>query len=323
MRQRKKMVIDCHAHLFKSIEVISKKWLERMHEHKKRQLGDEGYKKWKSRMEGESPGTVEALIKDMDEAGVDISVVSPSGPFQPFPGEEHPESAVREANEYVAEAQRKFPDRIIGFVRADLWREGAAELIEEAITKWGLKGVKIHHSFLPLTDERFQKVLGKIHELEVPIWIHQGVDPIPFLVEIGNPTILDKFTVIYPKMIFNAAHYARGYGELLTAIISQREGRIFSDLALWQVEYARSRWHFYTQLRHLMDMVPYAILMGSDWPWIEGSPLTHKEWFDVIRNLKIPDAVMQLGFGIRDFSQEEKDLILGENAKRFLKIQDD
>ena len=29
---------------------------------------------------------------------------------------------------------------------------------------------------------------------------------------------------------------------------------------------------------------------------------------------------MQLGIGVKDFTQEEKDLILGENARRFLSI---
>jgi len=59
--------------------------------------------------------------------------------------------------------------------------------------------------------------------------------------------------------------------------------------------------------------------MASDWPFLKTPPLpTHKEWFDIIRNLKIPEPVMQLGIGIKDFSQEEKDLILGGNAERFL-----
>jgi predicted TIM-barrel fold metal-dependent hydrolase len=58
--------------------------------------------------------------------------------------------------------------------------------------------------------------------------------------------------------------------------------------------------------------------MGTDWPFIKFPPLpTHKEWFDFIRNLKVPEP--GLVFGMRDFSQEEKDKILGENARAVLK----
>ena len=70
-----------------------------------------------------------------------------------------------------------------------------------------------------------------------------------------------------------------------------------------------------------MDKIPNSVLMGSDWPWIIRSPHpTYKQWFDVIRNLKIPEPVLQLGLGIKDFSQEEKDKLLGENARALLKI---
>ena len=64
-----------------------------------------------------------------------------------------------------------------------------------------------------------------------------------------------------------------------------------------------------------MDRIPSLILMGSDWPWAKNAPLSHKAWFDAIRNLKIPEPVLRLGLGVKDFSQEEKDRILGENAR--------
>jgi hypothetical protein len=50
-------------------------------------------------------------------------------------------------------------------------------------------------------------------------------------------------------------------------------------------------------------------------------PPADKQWFDIIRNLRIPEQVLQLGSGIKDFTQQEKDLVLGENTKRFLGIE--
>lgn len=71
-----------------------------------------------------------------------------------------------------------------------------------------------------------------------------------------------------------------------------------------------------------MDFIPGSVLMGTDWPWERIPPKpSAKEWFDFIRNMKIPKAVLDLGLGIKDFTQEEKDMILGENAMRLYGIK--
>ncbi len=309
------MIIDVHAHLFESLDVFQKSWLDSLRAHKRVQLGDKGYEKWEAAFDGR----VETLIKDMDEAGVDKAVVLPSSPSVAH-GEELPKISIWRVNEYVAEAQGKYPDRIIGLVRVDPLRKDAIELVKKGVTKWGLKGVKFHPTTL-LTDAVVQPLLTTIHELDVPILFHMGVDQIPFLAEHGNPIFLDTLTARYPKMKIIAAHHARGFEELLTGIILNREGRIYSDLALWQLEKAFSPWRFLLKMRYFMDRIPQFVLMGSDWPYAKTPPsLTYKEWFDAIRNLKIPDPVLQLGLGIKDFTQEEKDRILGENARRLFGI---
>lgn len=311
-------VIDAHVHVIPSREYFSPRWLEQLLHHKRLELGDEGLRRWRARFERSNGGSVEALLADMDEAGVDMSVIFPSGPYNPFPGESFSDDAVWQANQYIAEAQRKYPDRIVGFVRPDVWKESAPQLVEEAITQWGLRGVKLHPVRLPLTDDRFRPLLDKIHELNVPVLVHQGVDPVPFLAETGNPLVLDNLTVRYPRIRFIAGHHATGFRELLTAVIGNRQGRIVSDLGLWQVDYARSRWNFILSLRHMMDMIPHAVLMASDWPWLDGAPLSHKGWFDAIRRLRLPRAALRLGLGLRDFSADEKEMLLGGNAARFL-----
>lgn len=73
-------------------------------------------------------------------------------------------------------------------------------------------------------------------------------------------------------------------------------------------------------MRYFMDRIPRFVLMGSDWLYTKNAPLSHQEWFDAIRNLKIPEPVLKLGLGIRDFSQEEKDMLLGENARSLFGI---
>lgn len=313
------MIIDVHTHMFQSLACFPKPWVDHYYEVKKRRMGEEAFEKEKPTLD--SMGGVEMLIKDMDEAGVDKSVVSPLDMGIMW-GEE-PEISIWRTNEYVAESQKKYPDRIIGFAGVDPLRKDAVELMKKAVTEWGLRGVKIliSHMFR-VTDSSVQPFMSELNELEVPALIHQGSDLLPIVIGNCNPEDLDTLTLRYAKMKIIAAHLARGYENLLAAIIKYRPGVIYADIAgVMQREIRETPWHAIMRLRYLMDTIPNAVLMGSDWPFIKSPPeMTHKEWFDSIRNLKIPEQVLQLGLGIRDFSQQEKDKILGENARALFRI---
>jgi uncharacterized protein len=306
------LVIDAHAHLFPSLDVFQPSWLEKLRAYKRGILGEAEYQKWEASLDGR----VETLLQDMDEAGVDKAVALPTYPSWVH-GEENPRLSIWESNEYSAEAQKRFPQRIVAFARIDPLRKDTLELLEKAIGHWGMKGVKIHPT-LPVTHELVQPVMSKINEMEIPVLFHMGVDPLPFLVENGNPIHLDTLTARFPKMKIIAGHHARGFEDLLTNIILNRFGRIYTELALWHYEFHDSPWHFLLKMRYLMDRIPRFVMMGSDWPWGKNSPIPYRDWFNVIRQLKIPDPVLQLGWGMKDFSAGEKQMILGENAQRFL-----
>lgn len=312
-KEDNKEIIDVHAHLFEAPEALPQVFRDALYRVWEEKFGKEGAEKRKSDLWA----TAEALIREMDEAGIDRSVISPLD-FG-LMCQQEPKISIWRTNEYIAECQKKYPDRFIGFVNVDPLRKDAAKFLEKAITEWGLQGVKTFPTSYRLTDERIQPYMAKINELELPVLLHLGVDPLPFLMKYGNPLDMDVLTLKYPKMRIIAAHVARGFDHLCVEIVSYRPGRIVVDISQYQHLYLNSHWHFLNQMRYLMDRIPGSVLMASDWPFIKTPPLpTHKEWFDIIRNLKIPEPVMQLGIGIKDFSQEEKDLILGGNARRFL-----
>ena len=80
---------------------------------------------------------VETLIRDMDEAGVDKTIALPSSSSMAS-GEEPPKISLWRVNEYVAEAQNRYPDRIIGFARVDTPRKDAVDVLVKAVKDWGL-----------------------------------------------------------------------------------------------------------------------------------------------------------------------------------------
>lgn len=304
------MIIDVHVHIFEQT-AGNNKFRDKILEHRKKILSAEEFKKFRF------DGRVEGLIEDMDQAGVDVAVCL-AGDLA-FMTQEEPESSFLRNSEYVAEAQVKYPKRIVGFFGIDPFRPGAVKLLEKGIRELGLKGVKLLPGWFYPTDERIAPFLQKIEELGVPALFHAGTDPHPFLVKYGDPRYLDDLLLKYPNLKIIVAHWARGFESLLNQLLYFRPGRLWADISGWQFEYMFSSWHFLTQMRYFLDRFPGAILMGSDWPLISSAPFpTMKEWVEVIRNMKLPQVCLDMG--MKQFTEEEKNKILGDNAKKLLNL---
>jgi len=304
------MIIDAHVHLFEE-KMRPKKAGAALAKHKKSLLSEEDFKKYKP------VGGVETLLKEMDEAGVDVSVCLCSDTA--FIYQEEPEISIWKHNEYVAEAQAKYPDRIIGFFGCDPMRPGAVEMLEKGIKELGLKGVKIAPEWFFPTDENLARFIQKIEELGVPVLFHSGMDPLPFQVKYGNPQYLNDLLAKYPKLKIIAAHFSRGWEDLLIQIMVGAPGRIYTDLSVLQYEHVYSHWHFLMQMRYALDRMPDAIFFGSDWPFIKYPPFpSEKEWVGTFKNLKLPQACLDMG--MKQFTEEEKNKILGANAQKLLNL---
>lgn len=77
----------------------------------------------------------ETIIRLMDEAGVDKSIIMTYGDAPDREG----------AIEYIAQAVQKYPDRLIGYARMNPRRgEEAHRLFQKAMEEYGFKGLKLH-----------------------------------------------------------------------------------------------------------------------------------------------------------------------------------
>jgi predicted TIM-barrel fold metal-dependent hydrolase len=116
----------------------------------------------------------EAQLKDMDEAGVDVSVLSC------LLGWEAPLEDCRLINEKLAELQRRYPGRFVGLAQAPIL-EGKAALIElqRAIKELGLRGVTITSQVkgLPLDSPQLDDFYAVVSEMDVPIFVHPAMVP--------------------------------------------------------------------------------------------------------------------------------------------------
>jgi predicted TIM-barrel fold metal-dependent hydrolase len=123
-------------------------------------------------------------IADMDAAGIDMQVLSLAAPgVEQLEG---PESVAlaREANDLLAEAVKRHPDRFAAFATLPTSvPDAAAQELERTVRDCGFKGamIKGHSRGRYLDDELFWPILKRAEALHVPLCLHPAPPPQPVI----------------------------------------------------------------------------------------------------------------------------------------------
>lgn len=121
----------------------------------------------------------ELRIEHMNQAKVDVSVVSLTCPNVYWGGEEVSVLAAREANDNVADAQSRYPDRIRWFASLP-WEypQRAVEELERSCAK-GAVGVMVLANVAgrSLTDPMFAPIWKAIDDRKLPVLVHPTDPP--------------------------------------------------------------------------------------------------------------------------------------------------
>jgi predicted TIM-barrel fold metal-dependent hydrolase len=130
----------------------------------------------------------EGRIAMMDKAGLDMQVLSLSSPgaeqFEPALGK----TLAREANDTLYEAIQRHPSRYLGFAALAIQDPAdAANELERAVKKLGLKGWKTHSNYAGkyLDDEEFWPILAMAEKLDAPVYLHPAMPAIIQLQKYG------------------------------------------------------------------------------------------------------------------------------------------
>ena len=117
----------------------------------------------------------EGRIARLDEAGLDMAVLSLAAPgtepFEPSLGTR----IAKETNDALAEAISRHPDRYLGYATlAPKDAAGAAKELERCVKELGFRGWNTHSNFGDsyLDEKRYWPVLAKAEELGVPVYLH-------------------------------------------------------------------------------------------------------------------------------------------------------
>ena len=127
-------------------------------------------------------------IKAMDEAGIDVAILSLSAPgleqFEPSAATE----VAKRTNDDLAAAIGRYPDRFRGFAALSARdTDAAVEELERCVKELGFVGWKTHSNFGDsyLDEKRYWPLLAKAEELGALIYIHPDTPIMPQLLTYG------------------------------------------------------------------------------------------------------------------------------------------
>ena len=277
----------------------------------------------------------ELRLKEMDEAGIDVQVISHGAPSTQ---RLDPETAVRlahNANDRLAQAIAVHPDRFAGFAALPTSApKAAADELERTVTTLGFKGAMVHGltNGVFFDAKQFWPIFERAQALDVPLYIHPAA-PHSAVVEAYYKDYVKDFpallTAAWGFTVETATHGIRlvlsgvfdAYPDVKIILGHMGEGLPF---LLWRINHALSRpgnrpiafrdqfsKHFYITtsgnfstpalLCSMMELGVDRILFSVDWPFVQNVPGT--KWMHELQ-----------------LSAEDKAKILSGNARRLLKL---
>jgi 2,3-dihydroxybenzoate decarboxylase len=272
-------------------------------------------------------------LREMDEAGIDIQVLSHSAP-----------ATQRIAAENAVPVARKANDRLQGLVRASNGRlegfavlptadpKAAADELERAVTKLGFKGAMVHGltNGIWFDDKRFWPIFERARALDVPLYIHPAL-PHPAVVDAYYRDYLKEFPALLTAAWgFTVETATQGIRLVLSGVFEKHPGVkiILGHLgeslpfSLWRIDMALSRdrkstfrdtfrEHFWittsgnfstpSLICCVLEMGVDRILFSVDYPFVPNPPGVR--WMDHV-----------------PLGPEDRAKILSGNAKRLLKL---
>jgi len=212
----------------------------------------------------------------------------------------------RVRNEYVASIVEKFPERIIGFASVDPHKKSAVKDLEFAVRDLKLSGLKMHpqaQSFEP-NDKAYYPIYSKCVELGIPITFHTGSTywgaGMPggggLKLRLSDPMLLDDVAADFPDLNIIMAHPGWPWQDEQLAITVHKENA-YVDLSGWSQKYFQP-----LLVTYMTKMIPQKFLFGTDYPMV-----TPSRWLQDFEKLPM--------------SNEVRRMVLGENARRLLKIK--
>lgn len=268
-------------------------------------------------------------LRDMDAAGIDVSLLSVNIPGPELLEPERGIEGARACNDYLAELCGQYPERFAGLASLSLQDpESAMDEFDRAINTLGLRGVVLfsHIAGKPVDAKEFEPIYERAEKQQVPLVLHPTVPTwgdvvtdysmIPMLGFMVDTSIAMLRLILggvlerYPDLLIIHPHCGGVLPYLMPRIVEQtevkRRGR--AHITRSPEDYYRNVYIDLVSpsalaMQHVYDFSDADhLIFGSDHPWVPIEEILRH--FDT---LKIPGA--------------DKKKILGGNACKLFKLQ--
>ncbi len=278
-------------------------------------------------------------LKEMDEAGIDLQVLSHGAPATQRLDAATAVPLARAANDRLFKAIQDHKGRFEGFaVLPSTDPKAAADELERAVTRLGFKGAMIHGLTtldgrqLFIDDKRFWPIFERAQKLDVPLYMHPAV-PHKAVIEAYYRDYLEQFPgLMTAAWGFTVETATQGIRLVLSGVFEQYPGLkiILGHLgeslpfSAWRIDMALGRQgnrkssfrdtfreHFWITTSGnfstpalvccMMEMGIDRILFSIDYPFVPNAP--GPKWMETV-----------------PLSDEDKAKVLHGNAERLLKL---
>jgi predicted TIM-barrel fold metal-dependent hydrolase len=307
------LIIDTHTHLY-SHEMAPRYWVDAMASYGSK-VSSRPVEYVRERIEADwFDPDADMLVADMDEAGIDRSIVFVLD-FGLFSGV-HDDVSLARRYELFASAVVRHSDRLTLYGGIDPRRPDGVAFIEEAARDLGIRGVKIWPPSGVLPNEAAcYRVYEKCAQLGLPVVIHTGQEIGPLRSDCTRPIFIDQPANDFPEVTFVIAHAGMAWWQE-AAEIAWHHPNVYLDIAYWQSKYLRDAEQFVRELRSLLSIAgPGRVFFGTDWPALRKvRKVAHAEWVKFLREL--PETAPS---GVQ-FTRAEIDLMMGGAAQKILRF---
>ena len=278
----------------------------------------------------------ERRLKEMDEAGIDIQVLSHGAPSAQRLSGDGALAITQGVNDRLAAVVAVRPDRFAAFGALPTCDpKGAADELERIVVKHGFKGAMIHgltHDNSFVDDKRFWPIFERAHRLDAPIYLHPSVPHKAVMEAYYKDYAKDYPLVIRAAWGFTVETATQAIRMVLSGVFEAHPGLkiIIGHLGemlpfqVWRIDQALKRpgqksisfrdvfcgnFHITTSgnfsdpalLCCVQEMGVDRILFAVDWPFVANAPAT--QWMQSV-----------------PLCDEDKIKILSGNAKRLLRM---
>jgi predicted TIM-barrel fold metal-dependent hydrolase len=169
-------------------------------------------------------------------------------------------------NEYVSDYVQQHPEKLIGFASVDPKRPNAPYILEDAVKRLGMRGLKIapiYQHFDPWSSEALT-LLEAADALRIPVLWHQGTTFVrDSPLNLARPVLLDEVARRFPELRMWVAHLGHPWCDELVVTI-RKHPHFYTDMSAL---HPRPLQFYFAMMSAVEYGVADKVLFGTDYPF--------------------------------------------------------